>query len=249
MRSKISRMLKQRGHEVVSEGGDRDILVPQHQDEEVVNSLKVVLYNLMRRDSTRKAFRDWAYENESSEQANRKYIQAYVDICERLGTLDVDAPARKQFLYAHTFEWYISELLCREFSAHASGFNLRLKDADPNDEYDCIAIFDGGIVFVECKTGKGEIYSEIRKFRRRDSALNANYSWFLFDRDYTFARRGEDPPKLDLGKAKKASIDTIAQITVGPHRFFEILCSPEKNLQTAFLHAQPSVGWKTEFGI
>ena len=104
--------------------------------------------------------------------------------------------------YAKTFEWYISELLRREFAARASGFALRLKDADPSDEFDCVALLDEGIVFVECKTGRTEIYKDIAKFMRRDAELSAAYSFYLFDRDYTFQRQGDDVPKLDRERAR-----------------------------------------------
>ena len=242
MRSDISRMLKQRGYEVISEGADRDILLPHHEDEELIGSFKVILYNLMRRDNIRKALRDWAYGNDSLEQGARHYIESYVDICGRLGTLDIDGPEKRQSRYAHTFEWYMSELLRREFAARASGFSLRLKDGDPNDEFDCVALFDGGVVFVECKTGKGDIYPEIAKFIKRDAELDAKYSCFVFDRDYTFGRGEEDLPQLTSAQAKKLSVDAIHQLSVGPHRFFEILGSPNrKELNDISSPAQLSV--------
>ena len=71
--------------------------------------------------------------------------------------------------YSHTYEWYVSELLRRDFAARASGFNIRLKDAHAKDEFDCIAILDEGSVFVECKTGTDKLYKDVSKFMRRDA--------------------------------------------------------------------------------
>src|SRR6266516_3605421 len=156
MRSDISRLLKQRGHEVTKEGSERDILLPNHHDDlELIDSFKVVLYNLMRHDGIRKSLRDWAYENTSNRNVNSEYIESYIKLCKKFGRWSNNSPDAKRSRYANTFEWYVSELLRREFAARASGFHLRLKDADPGDEFDCIALLDRGIVLVECKTGKG----------------------------------------------------------------------------------------------
>jgi hypothetical protein len=111
---------------------------------------------------------------------------------------------------------------------------MRLRDGDPDDEFDCIALFDRGVVFVECKTGKGDIYPEIAKFIRRDAELDPNYSFFLFGRDYTFSREEEDLPQLTSEQAMKLGLEAIHEISVGPHRFFEILGFPNRGMQRYF---------------
>jgi hypothetical protein len=136
-----------------------------------------------------------------------------VKLCAKFGGPRVDGqPDARQTRYAKTFEWYISELLRREFSARASGFNLRLKDAHPDDEFDCIALLDEGIVFVECKTGRNSIYSDVAKFIRRDTELTAMYSFYLVDRDYVFQRRGGDLPQLSREQAYELGILGIHQV-------------------------------------
>ena len=224
MRSEISRLLKQRGHEVTKEGSDQDIFVPIRQDlePELVSSLKTVLYSLMRHDSIRRALRDWAYGRRISESnPNLKYIESYIQLCERFGGWNNDPEAIK-LRYASTFEWYVSELLSREFSARANGFGLRMKDADPGDEFDCIALLDKGLTFVECKTGREGIYNQISKFIRRDAELGATYSFFVFDRDYTFARAGNDIPQLSADRAYALGVESIEKVTVGSHAFFQV---------------------------
>lgn len=223
MRSEISRLLKQRGHEVTKEGSDQDIFVPIRQDlePELVSSFKTVLYNLMRHDSFRRALRDWAYGRISESNQNLKYIESYVQLCERFGGWNNGAEAI-QLRYATTFEWYVSELLSREFSARASGFGLRMKDADPGDEFDCIGLLDKGLTFVECKTGREGIYSQISKFIRRDAELGATYSFFVFDRDYTFVRTGDDIPQLSADQAYALGVQSIEKVIVGSHTFFQV---------------------------
>lgn len=209
---------------MAKQGNESDLFLPTNPnvESELMSSFKVVLYNLMRNDSFRRALRDWAFGNIADNNTNLAYIEAYSKLCGKFGTWST-ADEAIQRRYASTFEWYVSELLCREFSARASGFGLRLKDADPDDEFDCVALLDEGLVFVECKTGREAIFAQIKKFLRRDAELNAAYSFFVFDRDYTFTRDGDDVPKLSYAEARELGFESISKITVGSHTFFQIL--------------------------
>jgi hypothetical protein len=223
MRSEISRLLRQRGHEITVEGGDNDILLPACADKpEVVGALKLILYNLMRQDQVRRSFRDWAYDNSSPDGAARSIIESYVNLCQTFGKLDLTSSNNRQSRYAKTFEWYISELFLREFAARASGFGIRLKDAEPDDEFDCIALLDGGAVFVECKTGKGSVFDGFAKFMRRDYEIAARYSFYIFDRDYTFSRQGDDIPRLSNARAEQLGIQEVRRISVSNQTFFSV---------------------------
>ena len=181
-----------------------------------------MLYSLMRRESVRKALRDWAYDNRSSDNSSFQLIESYINLCRKFGDWSSFSAAANQNRYAATFEWYVSELLRREFAARASGFGIRLKDADPEDEFDCIALLDKGLVFVECKTGKGDLYGEIAKFMRRDAELAATYSFFVFDRDYTFDKAQDDTPKLSARQASDLEVQSISKVTARGQEFFRI---------------------------
>ena len=86
MRSEISRQLKQRGHEVTREGSETDILLPRVAvDSELINSFKVILYNLMRRDEVRKELRNWAFGNLRNQSNTSERIQAYISLCAQFG--------------------------------------------------------------------------------------------------------------------------------------------------------------------
>jgi hypothetical protein len=221
MQSAISKLLKQRGHEVTREGNESDILLPASASSEVIAPLKEVLYNLMRRDRIRKALRDWAF-GQSSDSNSAQCIEAYIKLCAQFGDWGDNSHEIRQVRYAKTFEWYISELFHREFAARASGFGFRLKDANPDDEFDCIAVLDEGTVFVECKTGRDSIYSDVVKFIRRDAELAANYSFYVVDRDYIFQKEGDDVADLSRERAMELRILAIHQISVKGHQFFDI---------------------------
>jgi hypothetical protein len=224
MPSDIFTALNQRGHRVIAEGSERDIFLPARQDLEqlVIDSFKGVLYSLMRRDSFRRALREWAYGRIANDDPNLIYVKSYEALCQRFGGWN-NNPQRIQHRYASTFEWYVTELLCREFAARASGFGLRLQDANPDDEFDCVALLDEGLVFVECKTGAGAIYAEIERFLRRDGELQATYSFFVYDRDYIFSRTGDDVPRLTNTQAHELGVQAINKITVRNHTFFQFV--------------------------
>jgi hypothetical protein len=226
MQSNISRLLKQRGHNVTKEGSEKEIFLPDcPSDTEQFGSLKTILYDLMQRDGFRKSLRNWAFEGTFSETSHGQGVRAYIELCNQFGGWPNDINnEQRQMRYAKTFEWYISELLRREFGARASGFALRLEDAHSEDEFDCIALLDEGTVFVECKTGRNSsIYKDAAKFIRRDVEIVADYSFYLFDRDYIFQREGDDIPKLSRERAQEQRILGIHQVSIGKHKFFDIL--------------------------
>jgi len=219
--SGISQLLRQRGHKIVSEGSDDDIFLPATEDGEILDAFKVLLYRLMRNDEVRKVLRDWAYGKTADEVPDVAIIESYMTLCSRFGARPTSEEAIRA-RYARTFEWYVSQLFIRELGARGSGFNIRLADANPDDEFDCIAVIDDGVVFVECKTGRGAIFREIAKFVRRDIELDADYSLFIFDRDYTFQREGEDTPRLSAEQARELGIESVNRVQASNQTCFRI---------------------------
>lgn len=222
--SEIAKSLKQRGHEVTKEGTERDLLLPATSDPVILNAFRDILYRMMQNDELRKSIRNWSYDS-TVHETHMDHIESYVKLCiahsEKIGKIDIRK--NKQLLYASSFEWYTSELLRREFGASAAGFGIRLKDADPRDEFDCIALLDNGLVYIECKTGKGDIYEEIKKFIRRDEEVSATCSVYLFDRDYTFQKGKEDLPSLNIDQAEHLGVSKIQKISIGNCGFFNII--------------------------
>ncbi|MFI2711223.1 hypothetical protein ACH495_13960 [Micromonospora sp. NPDC018662] len=202
-----------------------------------MRALKDILYFEMSKDSFRKTLRDMAFGNTELEGSSVDAVNGYLAICRSIGARRGKRLQLTQGLYANTFEWYISQLFVREFAARASGFGIRLKDADPGDEFDCVALLDEGLVFVECKTGKGSLYPEVGKFVRRDREVMAKYSFFLYDRDYTFNKGPEDLPELEKASAVKLGIDSIARVEKGGCAFFEVTGIPNEHGETRFFLA------------
>jgi hypothetical protein len=226
MPSDLASLLRQRGHEVTKEGTDKDLLLPITAGSDTIDLLKETLFQLMYRDNTRKALRAWAHENNISNTGSSLAVREYIEQCAYFNKSVWSGADERIRRYSHTYEWYVSELLRRNFAARASGFNIRLKDAHPKDEFDCIAILDQGSVFIECKTGADKVYKDVSIFMRRDAELAAKYSIYLVDRDYMFKSDGEDTPSLLRSTAMELGILGIFKVSVGSYHFFEIWNHP-----------------------
>ncbi len=206
--------------------GTQDILIPQCNDVDSRKTFEDLLFSLMLKDSFRKKLRDWAYSRDD-ESPEFSAVNDYVRVGSRFDKnfrRFLKASDNRQTYYAKSFEWYISELLKRKFAVRASGFGIRLLDGESEDEFDCIAVIDDGIIFVECKTGKGSLFEEVEKFLHRDAALAATYSFFIFDRDFTFVRDKHkvDLPSLTFSQAKKIELQELQLISCPGGNFYSV---------------------------
>ncbi len=204
--------------------GPQDILIPQCDDVDTRKTFEDLLFSLMGKDSFRRKLRDWAYskDDESPEFSD---VNDYVRVGSRFDKTFghfLKATENRQTYYAKSFEWYISELLKRKFAVRASGFGIRLLDGESEDEFDCIAVIDDGIIFVECKTGKDSLFKGVEKFLHRDAALAATYSFFIFDRDFTFVsdKHKVDLPNFTESQAKKIGLQELQSISSPGGNFY-----------------------------
>ncbi|MBL6992164.1 MAG: hypothetical protein ISR65_20435 [Bacteriovoracaceae bacterium] len=86
-------------------------------------------------------------------------------------------------LYSSTFEWYVSELLYREFKFLASAYGVRIKGSPEGGDFDVVGATHSGIVCVECKSGKprGVDENQLQQFVKRHNFLRADYSILYID--------------------------------------------------------------------
>ncbi len=190
----------QRGHNIVKFGSYKEIFAPQDDNPQALLVFEDILYNLMMEDSFRAGLRNWAFDNKNLDKKTQEKVDSYIKKCYAFN-LSEEKLEKRQKRYGQTFEWFISQVIKREFGAKTSGFGIRLKDANPNDEFDCLAILDGGIFYAECKTGKSDIKNEIKKFAQRDTEVCGSYSMLIVDRKYIFTK---DKSKDDIPKLKKS---------------------------------------------
>src|SRR5437588_11489491 len=121
--STIENLLRQRGHEVTKLGQDKDILIPRINDADLSKVFKDLLFNLLLKASFKQGLRDWAYSNQPSLENKFDLVNSYLNIGSNFnkdfGKLRDNAELRRS-RYATTFEWYISELMMRNFDACVS---------------------------------------------------------------------------------------------------------------------------------
>ncbi len=95
----------------------------------------------------------------------------------------IPAAENLRSLYSSTFEWYVAELLYREFSFFASAFGLKIANSPEGGDFDVIGATHTGLIAIECKSGKprGIDENQIIQFVRRHHFLRADYSIFYID--------------------------------------------------------------------
>lgn len=85
--------------------------------------------------------------------------------------------------YSATFEWYVSEILKRDFGFLGSGFGIRIKNSPDGSDYDVLGMSYFDLVHIECKSGKPKNIddSDITHFIERSQFINATLSIFYID--------------------------------------------------------------------
>jgi hypothetical protein len=207
----LKKALMQRGQKISQLGSHKDVFLPQDNADNILLIFEEILYDLMLEPSFRAGLRDWSYGRTKNQK-----IEDYLTKCEGF-----NFPRKTQNRYSGTFEWFICEVFKREFNAKASGFGIRLKDASPSDEFDCLAILDNGLIYAECKTGRDDFKKQVKKFVQRDAEVSATYSMLILDRDYIF-NKNNDQPLLNHEEAKKLGIISILKVEISNVTLYRI---------------------------
>jgi hypothetical protein len=140
--------------------------------------------------------------------------EEYVDYMGRVGLVqrqdDGYALVRHIKSFGETLEWYVAEILKREFGAEAA-WGIKFKRPNIGGDYDVIAKLDGVLLYTEAKSSPPkQIYdNEIAAFLDRASDLSPEISIFLMDTELRMKdkivpmfeaelkRRSESPPEIE----------------------------------------------------
>jgi hypothetical protein len=84
--------------------------------------------------------------------------------------------------FGQTLEWYVTELLRREFG-FAAAFGIRIPGARHGGDYDVVACAEGEILYVEVKSAPPRqiVESEVKAFLDRTGTLRPQAAFFLAD--------------------------------------------------------------------
>jgi hypothetical protein len=186
----VETILNQRGFPIFQHGAYSQLLLaptasPEHRER---------FFQLMRRYSFRLFLRDLIHhpraENlkELSRYCSLKTVRAYMKDLAWMGIVEL-SPNRGYRLvpeqvpsFGPTLEWYICEILKREFLAPAM-FNVRLKNTLFGGDYDVISIVAGHLTYIEVKSSppRGVELEAVSAFLNRVLDLQPGIAIFFVD--------------------------------------------------------------------
>lgn len=160
----------------------REILL---QRGKIVHSINDPFKNtLLRFIKSKKSNRDLLY-NELSDRRRRNELLYAIYNNENINLLDkiISPEEHNRNLYSSTFEWYVAELLYREFQFFASAYGVKIDGSPDGGDFDVIGATHSGIMTIECKSGKprGVDEQQIIHFVKRHDFLRADYSILYID--------------------------------------------------------------------
>lgn len=181
-------MLKRRGMVVFKKEVRDDLVLPMDASQEGA------FYEKMKKYSFRIFLRDIIKHQKGfslkdiTHYTTEDVAKGYLDCCLDWGiirSLEKDkyflalSPIRS---FGSTLEWFISQILDREFGAQAI-WGVRFKNTNKGGDYDLIANMEGRVIYMEIKSSPPkQIYdNEIRAFLNRIEELGSDMSVFFMD--------------------------------------------------------------------
>lgn len=184
--SPLEVLLKRRGFKVFSKNPREDLLLPS---EEFIDAY----YHMLHRYSFRLFLRDVIkYQTFFSTENVTRYAAAEVtaDYLRYLLSLGIIAETEGGFQLAgrrvrsfgETLEWYVAEILKREF-CFESMWGVKFKRPCIGGDYDVLGKFNGSILYIEVKSSPPkQVYAgEISAFLGRVSDLSPEVAVFFMD--------------------------------------------------------------------
>lgn len=179
-------LLRRRGFRIYKKEPSEDLLLPGN---EFIDSF----YEMMKKYSFRLFLRDVIKHQRLFELENvTRYATAevtkdYLEYIRNIGLIEKVSDGFRLSLghiksFGETLEWFVSEILKKEFAAEAI-WGIRFKRPQVGGDYDLIAKVDGAILYMEIKSSPPkQIYQkEISAFFDRVYDLSPEISIFFVD--------------------------------------------------------------------
>jgi hypothetical protein len=189
-RQTVENMLRRRGNGNVKYTSRTQLIFPSGCSQ----ATKTEFYNLMKKYSFRIFLRDLITYSQTptpgllTRYCSERAVQRYLSTLLQHKLLRQDGPAHYSFttdttpLFGDTFEWFIANVLQREFAAPAV-WGLQLKHCPAGGDYDVIASVEGHFTYLEVKSSppKHIEMPEITAFVERVQHLRPALAIFLED--------------------------------------------------------------------
>jgi hypothetical protein len=209
---KLDVILRRRGFRVYKKEPSEDLLLPSG---DFIDDYYVMLHKYSFRLFLRDVIKHQRFftPEKVTRYATARVTGEYLDYIGRVGLVQRQdggyALRRHIKSFGETLEWYIAEVLKREFGAEAS-WGIKFKRPNIGGDYDVIAKLDGALFYAEAKSSPPkQIYeNEIAAFLDRVSDLSPEISVFLMDTELrmkdkivpmfesALKKRSEPPPGI-----------------------------------------------------
>jgi hypothetical protein len=182
---KLDVILRRRGFRMYKKEPSEDLLLPSGEFiDDYYRMLHKYSFRLFLRDVIK--HQRFFTPEEVTRYATARVTGEYLDYIGRVGLVQGReggyALTRHIKSFGETLEWYVAEVLRREFGAEAS-WGIKFKRPKIGGDYDVIAKLDGALFYAEAKSSPPkQIYdNEIAAFLDRVSDLSPEISIFLMD--------------------------------------------------------------------
>jgi hypothetical protein len=209
---KLDIILRRRGFRVYKKEPSEDLLLPSGEFiDDYYRMLCKYSFRLFLRDVIK--HQSFFTPEKVTRYATARVTGEYLDYIGRVGLVQRQEGGytltRHIKSFGETLEWYVAEVLRREFGAEAS-WGIKFKRPKIGGDYDVIAKLDGALFYAEAKSSPPkQIYdNEIAAFLDRVSDLSPEISIFLMDTELrmkdkivpmfeaALKRRSESPPEI-----------------------------------------------------
>ena len=207
----LEMLLKRRGFQAYKKEPANDLLVPEEP-------FRDSFYELLKKYSFRLFLRDVIKHQDrfTPEQVTRystaRVIRSYLGYLRDIRLITEGAAGyvlsrRPVTSFGPTLEWYVAELLKREFGAEAL-WGVKFRRPRVGGDYDVLAKLDGALLYIEVKSSppKQVMTSEVAAFLDRVDDLAPELAVFLMDTELrmkdklvpmfeaALRKRSEQPP-------------------------------------------------------
>jgi hypothetical protein len=209
---KLDVILRRRGFRIYKKEPSEDLLLPSR---EFIDDYYVRLHKYSFRLFLRDVIKHQRFftSEKVTRYATARVTVEYLDYVGRIGLVQRHdggyALTRRIKSFGETLEWYVAEVLKREFGAEAF-WGIKFRRPKIGGDYDVIAKLDGALFYAEVKSSPPkQIYdSEIAAFLDRISDLSPEISLFLMDTELrmkdkivpmfevALKRRSQSPPEI-----------------------------------------------------
>ena len=182
----VEAMLGRRGFTVYRKERDGDVIKPAPGfEDEFYSRLKRYSFRLFLRDAIKR--QDGFAPEELDRFFTPEVAREYASFLERSGIavnrdglyILENRPVRS---FGPTLEWFVAEILRREYAADAL-WGIRFRNTQSGGDFDIIANIEGRLLYAEVKSSPPkQIYdTEIKAFISRCMELSTDFSFFIMD--------------------------------------------------------------------